>query len=49
MMKKQSKQDEMILASLEQLLPQDNQIRLIEKHFDFDFIYDITKPLYSQS
>ena len=45
MMTKQSKQDEMILASLEQLVPEDNSLRLIEKHFDFEFIYEITKPL----
>ena len=49
MMKKQNKQDEMILASIEQLLPKDNQLRLIEKHFSFEFIYDITKPLYSHT
>lgn len=49
MMTKQSKQDEMILASLEQLVPNDNILRLIDKHFNFDFIYDITKPLYSNT
>jgi len=49
MMTKQSKQDEIILASLEQLVPEDNALRLIEKHFSFDFIYEITKPLYSHT
>lgn len=49
MMKKQNKQDEIILASIEQLLPEDNQLRLIEKHFSFDFIYEVTKPLYSHT
>lgn len=49
MMTKQSKQDEIILASLEQLVPENNALRLISKHFSFDFIYDIVKPLYSHT
>lgn len=49
MMTKQSKQDELILATLEQLVPAHHTLRLIDKHFCFDFIYDITKPLYSHT
>lgn len=49
MMSKQKAQEEMILASLEQLVPEDDPLRLIEKHFDFDFIYELTQPLYSHT
>jgi transposase len=48
MMKKQEKQSEYIMSTLDELVPQDHELRLIDKHFDFGFIYDVTKPLYSQ-
>ena len=49
MMKKQSKQDEYIMSTLDQLVPKENELRLIQKHFDFEFIYEVTKPLYSNT
>jgi transposase len=48
MMKKQDKQNEYIMSTLDELVPEDNELRLIEKHFDFEFIYEATKPLYSE-
>ena len=49
MMKKQDKQAEFIMRTLDDLVPQDNELRLIQKHFDFEFIYEATKGLYSET
>ena len=49
MMKKQSGQSEYIMNTMDELVPEDNELRLIEKHFDFSFIYEVTKPLYSDT
>lgn len=49
MMKKQSGQSEYIMNTLDELVPENNELRLIDKHFDFSFIYEVTKPLYSHT
>ena len=49
MMKKQSKQQEHIMMTLEQLVPKDHELRFIDKHIDFSFIYEATKALYSHT
>jgi len=35
--------------SLEDLVPQDHYLRAIDKYVDFDFIYDLVEPLYSET
>lgn len=47
MMKKQTKQNEYIMMTMDDIVPTDHQLRIIDKHMDFDFIYEMTKPLYS--
>jgi len=47
MMKKQSKQQDYIMMTMDDIVPKDHQLRIIDKHMDFDFIYEVTKPLYS--
>ncbi len=49
MLKKQSMQQELIMMTLEDLVPQDNIYRLINKYVDFDFVYDVVAPLYSNT
>ena len=34
--------------SLEELVPQDHYLREIDQFIDFDFIYDLVKPLYDE-
>lgn len=33
--------------TMDDIVPKDHQLRIIDKHMDFDFIYEVTKPLYS--
>jgi len=47
MMKKQSKQSDFIMMTLDDIVPDDHLLRIIDKHMDFDFIYETTAPLYS--
>ncbi len=47
MMKKQDKQQDLIMTTLDQLVPEDSIYRLIDKYVDFEFIYEIVEPLYS--
>lgn len=39
--------NEYILYTIEELVPEDNLLRKVAKHIDFNFIYDLTKPFYS--
>lgn len=39
--------DEFILSTLNDLVPEDHLVRKIAKWVDFSFIYDLTKPFYS--
>lgn len=39
--------DEVIVATMESLVPEDHLLRKIDKHVKFQFIYDIVKPYYS--
>ena len=41
-----SAQTAFILATLDDLVPQDHYLRGIAKFVDFDFIYDLVKPMY---
>ncbi len=47
MMKKQDKQRDFIMMTMDDIVPSDHPLRMIEKHVDFDFIYRVTQPLYS--
>jgi len=40
--------NEFILSTLEELVPEDHLVRKIKKYVDFSFIYDLTKPYYSE-
>ena len=44
--KKENVQNELILYTMEQLVPQDSLYRKIDKYIDFSFIYDEVKDLY---
>ena len=37
------------LTCIEQLVPQDHLLRLIDEHLDFSFIIDKVRPFYSES
>lgn len=39
--------NEYILYTIEELVPEDNLLRKVAKYVDFNFIYDLTKPYYS--
>lgn len=45
--KEENIQDEIILSTLTELVPKDHLLRKIDKHIDFRFIYELTKPYYS--
>ena len=45
---KNNVQSELILYTMEQLVPEDSLFRKIDKYIDFSFIYDEVKDLYSQ-
>lgn len=47
--KKENIQSEMILYTLEDLVPEDSLYRKIDKYIDFTFIYDKVKDLYSEN
>ena len=36
------------IVNLEDMVPQDHFLRVIEEHFDWNFIYDEVEKLYSQ-
>jgi len=42
-------QTEIVLCTLEDMVPKDSLFRKIEKHIDFSFIYDEVRDLYSES
>ena len=44
--KKENIQTQMILYTLEDLVPEDSLYRKIDKYIDFNFIYDEVKDLY---
>jgi len=43
-----NKQNKLELVYIENLVPQDHLLRLIDKHIRFDFIYDLVKDLYCE-
>lgn len=45
--KKENQQLKMELVMLEQLVKPEHDLRKIDKHINFDFIYDLVEPLYS--
>ena len=45
--KLQHAKDEMILSTMEQLVPEDHLVRKLDKHISFGFIRELTKPYYS--
>lgn len=45
--KKEKQQLKMELVMLEQLVKPEHDLRKIDKHIDFSFIYDLVEPLYS--
>jgi Transposase and inactivated derivatives len=45
--RKNAKLDSIILSTLNDLVPQNHLVRKIENCLDFNFIYDLVKPLYS--
>ena len=46
--KKQNQQFELELVMLDQLVKPDHDLRKIEKHINFDFIYDLVEPYYAE-
>ena len=42
-------QEELLLCTMEQLVPEDSIFRKIDKYIDFTFIYDEVKHLYSEN
>jgi len=44
---KKNVQNELILYTLEDLVPENSLYRKIDKYIDFNFIYDEVKDLYS--
>ena len=46
--KKENIQNEFILKTMEELVPQDSLFRKIDKYIDFSFIYDEVKDLYCE-
>ena len=46
--KKENIQNELILFTLEDLVPEDSLYRKIDKYIDFSFIYDEVKDLYCE-
>ena len=46
--KKDKKQMELELVMLEQLVKKDHDLRKIDKHIDFSFIYDLVEPYYAE-
>jgi len=47
--KKFNEQAEIIMCTMEQIVPQDSLYRKIDKYIDFSFIYDEVKDLYSEN
>ena len=48
LIKKENVQTQMILYTLEDLVPEDSLYRKIDKYIDFSFIYDEVKDLYCE-
>ena len=46
--KKENIQNEFILKTMEELVPEDSLFRKIDKYIDFSFIYDEVKHLYCE-
>lgn len=46
--KKDNKQLQLELVMLEQLVKKDHDLRKIDKYINFDFIYDLVEPFYSE-
>ena len=36
------------MVNLEDIIPQDHFLRILDKHFDWDFVYDEVEKLYSK-
>ena len=49
MSKRYIKNDHMILSTLEELVPQDHEVRKLEECMDWQFIYPLVEDLYSSS
>ena len=47
--KKENIQNELILQTMEDLVPEDSLYRKIDKYIDFSFIYDEVKDLYREN
>lgn len=45
----QSKRGQVTFISLDELVPQDHILRKIDKTVDFNFIYDLVKPMYDEN
>ena len=46
--RKENIQNELILYTMEDLVPEDSLFRKIDKYIDFSFIYDEVKDLYCE-
>ncbi|MNV18554.1 hypothetical protein D3C71_1093840 [compost metagenome] len=46
--KKENIQTEIVMSTLEQIVPEDSLFRKIDKHIDFSFIYEEVKDLYCE-
>ncbi|PKK40546.1 hypothetical protein ABB02_00217 [Clostridiaceae bacterium JG1575] len=43
-----SEMNQILFVSTEQLVPKDHLLRKVADRFDFSFVYDLCKDLYSQ-
>ncbi len=48
MTKRPKRQYSYEMVNLEDMVPQDHFLRILDKHFDWDFIYDEVEKLYSK-
>lgn len=42
-------QSEILMTTMEEIVPEDSLFRKIDKYIDFTFIYDKVKPLYCEN
>ena len=42
-------QSEILMTTMEEIVPEDSLFRKIDKYIDFTFIYDKVRPLYSEN
>lgn len=48
MTKREKRQYSSEIVNLEEMVPEEHFLRLIEKHFDWNFVYDEVEKLYSK-